>query len=92
MAVGGHFGFRPDLMGLVHTCAGNEGAHFLLNTSKYPNQLSESLPLLLVVTECPNMTLLFDLRDSRCDRKSLKAKITFNGFHLMLAKSIHKIT
>ena len=25
MAVGGHFGFWPDLMGLVHR---NEGAHF----------------------------------------------------------------
>ena len=56
MAAGGHFGFWP-LLGLAHTFARGIGAKFFLNTSKYPNPLS-NLPLLSVVTGGPNMTLL----------------------------------
>ena len=56
MAAGGHFGFWP-LLGLAHTFARGIGAQFFLNTSKYPNPLS-NLPLLSVVTGGPNMTLL----------------------------------
>ena len=56
MAAGGHFGFWP-LLGLAHTFARGIGAQFYLNTSKYPNPLS-NLPLLSVVTGGPNMTLL----------------------------------
>ena len=56
MAAGGHFGFWP-LLGLAHTfCEGHRGSIFL-NTSKYPNPLS-NLPLLSVVTGGPNMTVL----------------------------------
>ena len=57
MAAGGHFGFWP-LLGLAHTFARGIGAQFLLNTSKYPNPLS-NLPLLSVVTGGQNMTLLY---------------------------------
>ena len=57
MAAGGHFGFCP-LLGLAHTFARGIGAQFCLNTSKYPNPLS-NLPLLSVVTGGPNMTLLY---------------------------------
>ena len=57
MAAGGHFGFWP-LLGLAHTFARGTGAQFFLNTSKYPNPLS-NLPLLSVVTGGPNMTLLY---------------------------------
>ena len=56
MAAGSHFGFWP-LLGLAHTFARGIGAQFVLNTSKYPNPLS-NLPLLSVVTGGPNMTLL----------------------------------
>ena len=56
MAAGGHFGFWP-LLGLAHTFTRGIGAQFFLNTSKYPNPLS-NLPLLSVVTGGPNMTLL----------------------------------
>ena len=56
MAAGGDFGFWP-LLGLARTFARGIGAHFVLNTSKYPNKLS-NLPLLSVVTGGPYMTLL----------------------------------
>ena len=56
MAAGGIFGFW-SLLGLAHTFARGIGAHFVLNTSKYPNPLS-NLPLLSVVRGGPFMTLL----------------------------------
>ena len=56
-ALGGHFGFWP-LLAFAHTFVRGIGAHFFLNTSKYPNPLS-NLSLLSVVMGGPNMTLLY---------------------------------
>ena len=76
MAAGGHFGFWP-LLGLAHTFARGIGAQFFLNTSKYPNPLS-NLPLLSVVTGGPNMTLLiislYDVRVRYCKMIQVKFK------------------
>ena len=73
MAAGGHFGFWA-LLGLAHTFARGIGAQFFLNTSKYPNPLS-NLPLLSVVTGGPNMTLLLGTRFTRLWLKSKCRKI-----------------
>ena len=78
MAAGGHFGFWP-LLGLAHTFARGIGAQFFLNTSKYPNPLS-NLPLLSVVTGGPNMTLLVNENTNKSAYWYTSHKSSIPGF------------